>query len=336
MDSQKLIDTAQALVVKSKGILAADESGGTIKRRFDSINVESTEDNRRDYREMLFRTEGVSDYISGVILFDETIKQNGADGTPIVKILLDRGIIPGIKVDKGTQALPGSPSELVTEGLDGLRARLEEYASLGAGFTKWRGVITIGEGIPTPYCIEANAHALARFAGLSQEAGLVPIVEPEVLMDGDHSIDQCFEANEATLKEVFANLSRQGVMLEGALLKPSMVLSGNKAANRANPEEVAAKTIECFRRSVPASLPGIVFLSGGQSDEEATANLNAINERANEFGAPWALSFSYGRGLQAAPLKAWSGQSSNVEQAKEAFYNRAKLTSAARDGVYVP
>ena len=336
MDSQKLIDTAQALVVKSKGILAADESGGTIKRRFDSINVESTEDNRRDYREMLFRTEGVSDYISGVILFDETIKQNGADGTPIVKILLDRGIIPGIKVDKGTQALPSSPSELVTEGLDGLRARLEEYASLGAGFTKWRGVITIGEGIPTPYCIEANAHALARFAALSQEAGLVPIVEPEVLMDGDHSIDQCFEANEATLKEVFANLSRQGVMLEGALLKPSMVLSGNKATNRANPEEVAAKTIECFRRSVPAALPGIVFLSGGQSDEEATANLNAINERANEFGAPWALSFSYGRGLQAAPLKAWSGQSSNVEQAKEAFYNRAKLTSAARDGVYVP
>lgn len=336
MDSQKLIDTAQALVVKSKGILAADESGGTIKRRFDSINVESTEDNRRDYREMLFRTEGVSDYISGVILFDETIKQNGADGTPIVKVLLDRGIIPGIKVDKGTQALPGSPSELVTEGLDGLRARLEEYASLGAGFTKWRGVITIGEGIPTPYCIEANAHALARFAALSQEAGLVPIVEPEVLMDGDHSIDQCFEANEATLKEVFAHLSRQGVMLEGALLKPSMVLSGNKATNRANPEEVATKTIECFRRSVPATLPGIVFLSGGQSDEEATANLNAINERANEFGAPWALSFSYGRGLQAAPLKAWSGQSSNVEQAKEAFYNRAKLTSAARDGVYVP
>ena len=336
MDSQKLIDTAQALVVKSKGILAADESGGTIKRRFDSINVESTEDNRRDYREMLFRTEGVSDYISGVILFDETIKQNGADGTPIVKVLLDRGIIPGIKVDKGTQALPGSPSELVTEGLDGLRARLEEYASLGAGFTKWRGVITIGEGIPTPYCIEANAHALARFAALSQEAGLVPIVEPEVLMDGDHSIDQCFEANEATLKEVFAHLSRQGVMLEGALLKPSMVLSGNKATNRANPVEVAAKTIECFKRSVPATLPGIVFLSGGQSDEEATANLNAINERANEFGAPWALSFSYGRGLQAAPLKAWSGQSSNVEQAKEAFYNRAKLTSAARDGVYVP
>jgi len=336
MDSQKLIDTAQALVVKSKGILAADESGGTIKRRFDSINVESTEDNRRDYREMLFRTEGVSDYISGVILFDETIKQNGADGTPIVKVLLDRGIIPGIKVDKGTQSLPGSPSELVTEGLDGLRARLEEYASLGAGFTKWRGVITIGEGIPTPYCIEANAHALARFAALSQEAGLVPIVEPEVLMDGDHSIDQCFEANEATLKEVFAHLSRQGVMLEGALLKPSMVLSGNKATNRANSEEVAAKTIECFKRSVPATLPGIVFLSGGQSDEEATANLNAINERANGFGAPWALSFSYGRGLQAAPLKAWSGQSSNVEQAKEAFYNRAKLTSAARDGVYVP
>jgi fructose-bisphosphate aldolase class I len=335
MDSQKLINTAQALVVKSKGILAADESGGTIKRRFDSINVESTEDNRRDYREMLFRTDGVSDYISGVILFDETIRQNGADGTSLVQVLLDRGIIPGIKVDKGTQALPGSLNELVTEGLDGLRTRLQEYADLGAGFTKWRGVITIGEQIPSAYCIETNAHALARFAALSQEAGLVPVVEPEVLMDGDHTIDQCLEASEATLNEVFANLSRQGVLLEGALLKPSMVLSGNKAANRASPEEVAEKTIECFKRSIPTSLPGIVFLSGGQSDEEATANLNAINKKANEFGAPWQLSFSFGRGLQAAPLKAWSGESSNIDEAKKAFYNRAQLTSYARNGVYV-
>ena len=285
---------------------------------------------------MLFRTEGVSDYISGVILFDETIKQNGSDGSPLVKALINSGIIPGIKVDKGTQALPGAPTELVTEGLDGLRSRLEEYAEIGAKFTKWRGVITIGEGIPTPYCIDTNAHALARFAALSQEAGLVPIVEPEVLMDGDHSIERCFEASEATLKEVFAQLGRQGVMLEGILLKPSMVLSGNKADNRASAEEVAVKTIDCFKRSIPASVPGIVFLSGGQGDEEATANLDAINKRANLVGAPWELSFSFGRGLQAAPLKAWSGNAENMDKAKKAFYNRAKLTSAARNGLYVP
>ena len=336
MDVQKLIDTAQAIVAPGKGILAADESGGTIKRRFDSINVESTEDNRRNYRELLFRTEGASEYISGIILFDETLRQNGADGTPLVKVLIDRGIIPGIKVDKGTQPLPEAPTELVTEGLDGLRDRLKEYAEQGARFTKWRGVITIGDGIPTEYCIDVNAHALARYAALSQEAGLVPIVEPEVLIDGDHSIDRCFEVNEATLREVFAQLARQGVALEGILLKPSMVLSGSTAANRAGPEEVAEKTVDCFKRAVPATVPGVVFLSGGQSDEEATINLNAINQRAAVVGAPWQLSFSFGRGLQAAPLKAWSGQADNVERAKQAFYHRAKLTSAARQGTYVP
>ena len=336
MDIQKLTTTAQALVAPGKGILAADESGGTIKRRFDSINVESTEDNRRDYRELLFRTKGASEFISGIILFDETIRQNGADGTPLVKVLVDQGIIPGIKVDKGTQPIPGSPTELMTEGLDGLLSRLQEYAELGARFAKWRAVITIGDGIPTDRGIEINAHALARYAALSQEAGLVPVVEPEVLLDGDHTIDRCFETSEATLKETFAQLVRQGVALEGILLKPSMVTSGNKAVNRAGPEEVAEKTVECFRRSIPATLPGVVFLSGGQSDEEATVNLNAINQRAAVVSVPWQYSFSFGRGLQGAPLKAWSGQAANVERAKQAFYHRAKLTSAARKGIYDP
>jgi len=335
LDIQKLTTTAQALVAPGKGILAADESGGTIKRRFDSINVESTEDNRRDYRELLFRTKGSSEFISGIILFDETIRQNGADGTPLVKVLVDQGIIPGIKVDKGTQPIPGSPTELMTEGLDGLLSRLQEYAELGARFAKWRAVITIGDGIPTDRGIEINAHALARYAALSQEAGLVPVVEPEVLLDGDHTIDRCFETSEATLNETFAQLVRQGVVLEGILLKPSMVTSGNKAVNRAGPEEVAEKTVECFRRSIPVTLPGVVFLSGGQSDEEATVNLNAINQRAAVVSVPWQYSFSFGRGLQGAPLKAWSGQAANVDRAKQAFYHRAKLTSAARQGLYV-
>ena len=328
MDSQKLIDTAQALVVKSKGILAADESGGTIKRRFDSINVESTEDNRRDYREMLFRTEGVSDYISGVILFDETIKQNGADGTPIVKVLLDRGIIPGIKVDKGTQALPGSPSELVTEGLDGLRARLEEYASLGAGFTKWRGVITIGEGIPTPYCIEANAHALARFAALSQEAGLVPIVEPEVLMDGEHDIKACYSVTENTLKCVFEVLDFHNVMLEGIVLKPNMVISGLNSPKQANVEEVSKQTVKCLRENVPESVPGIAFLSGGQSSDDATSHLYTMNKNNNDL--PWNLTFSYGRALQSDALVAWGGD--NWREGQEALLNRAKNNGLASMG----
>ena len=336
MDKQQLVDTAQALVAKTKGILAADESGGTIKRRFDSINVESTEENRRNYREMLFRTAGASDYISGVILFDETIRQNGADGTPLVKVLENQGIIPGIKVDNGTQALPGAPDELVTEGLDGLRDRLREYAELGARFTKWRAVISIGDEIPSSYCIAANAHALARFAALSQEAGLVPIVEPEVLRDGDHSIDDCFDASELTLHEVYRQLVQQKVLLEGTLLKPSMIITGGSAADRAKPDEVAEKTIDCFKRSVPAAVTGVVFLSGGEPDDSVTSNLNAINQRVAEVGAPWELSFSFGRSLQGEPLKAWAGKSENLELATNALYNRARLTSSARQGKYVP
>ena len=336
MDTQQLISTAEALVSPGKGILAADESSATIKRRFDAINVESTEENRRNYREMFFRTDGVEAYISGVILYDETIRQAGADGTPLVKVLTDRGIIPGIKVDTGAKPLPGAPGETVTEGLDGLRERLQEYRELGARFTKWRAVITIGKDIPSRYCIQTNAHALARFASLSQEAGLVPIVEPEVLLDGDHTIDRCFEATESTLREVFYELGLQGVFLEGTLLKPNMVLSGKSAEVRAGPEEVAQKTIVCFNRTVPPAVPGVVFLSGGQSDDEATMNLNAINQRAAAEGAPWQLSFSYGRGLQAAPQKAWAGQAANVPRAQKAFHHRAYLTSAARQGIYKP
>ncbi len=336
MDIQKLSGTAQALVASGKGILAADESSGTIKRRFDAIGAESTEEKRRDYREMLFRTDGVAEHISGVILYDETIRQQGADGTPLVGVLADQGIIPGIKVDTGAKPLPGAPGETVTEGLDGLRERLAEYAKLGARFTKWRAVINIGAGIPSSYCIDANAHALARYAALSQEADLVPIVEPEVLMDGDHTIDQCLEATESTLREVFYQLGHQRVALEGILLKPNMVLSSSSAADRAESGEVAEKTIDCLKRTVPASVPGVVFLSGGQSDTEATVNLDAINRRAALVGAPWQLSFSYGRGLQAAPLKAWAGRAENMKQAQRAFYHRARVTGAARQGLYTP
>ena len=336
MSTQQLASTALALVAPGRGILAADESTGTIKRRFDSINVEATEENRRNYRELLFRTDGAAKYISGIILYDETLRQNGADGTPLVRVLADQDIIPGIKVDKGTRPLPGAPTELVTEGLDGLGDRLKEYAEMGARFTKWRGVITIGPSIPSAYCIEANAHALARYAALSQEAGLVPIVEPEVLMDGDHSIDRCFEVAEATLREVFYHLGHQGVALEGMLLKPSMVLSGASAADRAGTQEVAEKTVACLKRTVPAAVPGIVFLSGGQTDLEATVNLDGINRHASSAGVPWELSFSYGRGLQAAPLKAWSGKAENASQAQGAYLHRARLTSAARQGGYTP
>ena len=336
MDKQRLVKTAQALVADKKGILAADESGGTIKRRFESINVESTEKTRRDYREMLFRTAGVSDFISGVILFDETIRQEGADGTPLVKVLTDQGMIPGIKVDKGTIPLPEAPDELVTEGLDGLRDRLNEYAELGAGFTKWRAVIDIADDTPTPYGLNANAHSLARFAALSQEAGLVPIVEPEILRDGDHSIERCFEITEETLREVFDQLAQQKVLLEGMLLKPSMVISGGSAAQRADPDEVAERTIECFKRVLPASVPGVVFLSGGEPDNSVTANLNAINQKTTELGTPWQLTFSFGRSLQGAPLSAWAGKAENTEAAALAFYTRARLTSAARQGKYVP
>ena len=335
MNLQELVSNAHAIVAPGKGILAADESSGTIKRRFDSINAESTEENRLNYREMLFRTDGANEFISGVILFDETIRQSSAiDGTPLVKVLQDQDIMPGIKVDKGTGPLAGANGELITDGLDGLRARLKEYYELGARFTKWRAVITIGDHIPSRYCIETNAHVLARYAALSQEANLVPIVEPEVLMDGVHSIDRCLEVTEATLREVYSQLSRQSVNLEGSLLKPNMVLSGKDASDRASAEEVAEKTVLCFQRSVPAAVPGVVFLSGGQSDEEATVNLNAINQRATAAGVPWETSFSFGRGLQAAPLKAWGGHAANLDRAKEAYYHRARVTSAARKGTY--
>ena len=333
MAAQELQETARAIVTEGKGILAADESDGTIKKRFDSIGVESTEENRRAYRDLLFTTDGVEEFISGVILFDETIRQSSADGTPFPKLLESKGVIPGIKVDKGAKPLALAEGETVTEGLDGLRARLEEYRGLGAGFTKWRAVITIGKEIPSEYCIWTNAHALARFAALSQEAGLVPIVEPEVLMEGDHTIERSFEVTSRTLHAVFTELRDQRVQLEGMLLKPNMVLSGYDCPEQASHDGVAAETIRCFLRHVPAAVPGIVFLSGGQSDEDATANLNAMNAMGEH---PWQLSFSYGRALQAPALKAWGGKEENVDAAQRAYYHRAKMNSAARTGMYAP
>jgi fructose-bisphosphate aldolase, class I len=333
MDLHQLEETAAAIVADGKGILAADESDGTIKKRFDSIGIESTEENRRAYRDLLFTTEGVEDYISGVILFDETIRQSSADGTPFPKLLESKGVIPGIKVDKGAKPLALAEGETVTEGLDGLRARLDEYRELGARFTKWRGVISIGKTIPSEYCLWTNAHALARFAALSQEAGLVPIVEPEVLMDGDHSIERSFEVTSRTLHAVFTELRDQRVHPEGMLLKPNMVLSGYEHPDGASHEQVAHETIRCFKRHVPAAVPGIVFLSGGQSDEDATANLNAMNAIGPH---PWQLSFSYGRALQAPALKAWGGKTENVEAGQRAYYHRAKMNSAARTGMYAP
>jgi fructose-bisphosphate aldolase, class I len=324
---------ARAIVAPGKGILAADESHGTIEKRFKSIDVESTEENRRSYREMLFTTAGIGDHVSGVILFDETIRQATADGTPFTRVLENAGVIPGIKVDKGAKPLAGAEGEKVTEGLDGLRERLEEYRELGAKFTKWRAVIDIGEGIPSAYAIHVNAHALARFAALSQEAGLVPIVEPEVMMEGDHTIERCYEVTEATLEAVFNELFSQRVVYEGMLLKPNMVLSGKECPTQAGPEEVAESTVRCFRSVVPAAVPGIVFLSGGQSDEQATANLNALNRIGPH---PWELSFSYGRALQAPALKAWRGDEANVAAGQEAFAHRARLNGAARSGDYTP
>jgi len=326
-----LAETALALVAEGKGILAADESDGTIKKRFDSIDLESTETNRRDYREMLFTTKGAADYISGVILFDETIRQKGADGTRLVDILNAKGVIPGIKVDKGAKPLAFHDGETVTEGLDGLRDRLNDYASLGAKFTKWRGVYKIGDDMPSAACITANAHALARYAALAQEAGLVPIVEPEVLMDGDHDIETCEVVTEEVLRSVFSELAIAEVQLEGMLLKPNMVISGEDCPEQADHEEVAERTVGCFRRVVPAAVPGIVFLSGGQSDEDATLNLNAMNKMGPH---PWALSFSYGRALQAAPLKTWLGKADNVAAAQAAFFERAKANGEAAVGRY--
>ncbi|HEY6067050.1 MAG TPA: class I fructose-bisphosphate aldolase [Gaiellaceae bacterium] len=333
MAANELQRVAQAIVAEGKGILAADESDGTIKKRFDSIGVESTEANRRAYRDMLFTTEGVEEYISGVILFDETIRQDSLDGTPFPKLLESKGIIPGIKVDTGAKPLAHAEGETVTEGLDGLRARLEEYRGLGARFTKWRAVITIGDNIPSEYCIWTNAHALARYAALAQEAGLVPIVEPEVLMDGGHTIERSFEVTSRTLHAVFTELRDQRVQPEGILLKPNMVLSGYSCPDQASDAEVAAETVRCFLRHVPAAVPGVVFLSGGQSDEQATARLNAMNALGSH---PWQLSFSYGRALQAPSLKAWGGKAENVEAGQQAYYHRAKMNGAARTGMYAP
>src|SRR5437763_6155361 len=329
----ELHETAKALVAEGKGILAADESDGTIKKRFDSIGVESTEDNRRAYRELLFTTEGAEEYISGVILFDETIRQSSADGTPFPKVLESRGIIPGIKVDKGAKPLALAEDETVTEGLDGLRERLEEYYELGARFTKWRATYSIGGGRPSEYCVWTNAHALARYAALSQEAGLVPVVEPEVLMDGGHTIEESSKASGRVLQAVYTELHDQRLDLYGTLLKPNMVLSGYDASDRAGVDEVAEATLDVLSRHVPAAVPGIVFLSGGQTDEDATAHLNAMNARGPH---PWELSFSYGRALQAPELKAWAGKPENVEAAQRAYYHRAKMNSAARTGVYAP
>ncbi len=329
----ELHEIATALVADGKGILAADESSGTIKKRFDSIGVESTEENRRAYRDLLFTTEGAEEFISGVILYDETIRQSSADGTPFPKLLESRGIIPGIKVDAGAKPLAGSPDETVTEGLDGLRERLEEYYELGARFTKWRAVISIGKGLPSEYAIWTNAHALARYAALSQEAGLVPIVEPEVLMDGGHSIEESYRVSERTLRALFTELFDQRVEREGTLLKTNMVVSGYESSDQADVDTVAEYTIRCLKNTCPGSVPGVVFLSGGMSDEDATARLNAMNQRGPH---PWELSFSYGRALQAPALKAWGGETANAEAAQQAYYRRAKFNGAARTGSYAP
>ena len=336
MDIQALKATAQQLVAPAKGILAADESTGTMARRLESIGAESTEENRRDYREMLFRAEGASDYVSGVILYDETIRQKAADGTPFVEVLQAQGVIPGIKVDAGLTPLPGAEGELATQGLDGLRERLAEYRELGARFTKWRALINVGPSIPSSYCIDVAAHALARYAALAQEAGLVPIVEPEVLMDGGHDVERCEEATEALLREVFRQLAVQRVALEGMLLKPNMVISGSSAPNRAGAEEVADRTVSLFLRTIPPAMPGVVFLSGGQSDDDATTNLQAIAAAGAKAGAPWQLTYSYGRGLQALPLATWGGNAANVAKAQRAFLHRCRVTSAARQGAYEP
>jgi fructose-bisphosphate aldolase, class I len=333
MGQHDLHETAKALVAESKGILAADESGGTIKKRFDSIGLESTEDNRRAYREMLFTTPGAEEYISGVILFDETIRQSASDGTPFPKLLASKGVIPGIKVDQGAKPLAHAEGETVTEGLDGLRGRLEEYYGLGARFAKWRATYSITDDLPSEYCIWTNAHALARYAALCQEAGIVPIVEPEVLMDGTHTIERAYHVTCRVLDALYTELFDQRVDIFGTLLKPNMVLSGYDGSNRAGADEVADWTLKCFYKHVPAAVPGIVFLSGGQSDEDATAHLNAMSARGPH---PWQLSFSYGRALQAPSLKAWAGKPENVEAGQRAYYHRAKMNSAARSGLYAP
>jgi fructose-bisphosphate aldolase, class I len=331
MNLPELELTARALVAPGKGILAADESGPTIAKRFQAIAAASTEENRRAYREMLFAAPGLGAFISGAILFDETLRQKSADDTPFVELLKRHGIIPGIKVDQGAKPLAGFPGDKITEGLDGLRERLAEYAGLGARFTKWRAVIAVGPQIPSRTCLATNAHALARFAALSQEAGLVPMVEPEVLMDGDHSIERHFEVTAAALQSVFHALAEHRVNLEGMLLKPNMVLSGQESSLQASVEQVAEATLRCLRHTVPPAVPGIVFLSGGQSDVRATEHLNALNRLG---GAPWELSFSYGRALQSPALKTWAGVPANTPAAQQALLHRAECNSAARFGKY--
>ncbi|MDP9224944.1 MAG: fructose-bisphosphate aldolase class I [Actinomycetota bacterium] len=331
MAANELQSTARQLVAEGKGILAADESFPTIGKRFATLGIEATEESRRAYRDMLLTAPGLERFISGVILFDETIKQAAGDGTPFPQLLRKKGVIPGIKVDEGAKDLAFFSGEKVTEGLDGLRQRFSEYRDLGARFAKWRAVIAIGHDIPTQFCIDANAHALARYAALAQEAGLVPIVEPEVLMDGDHPIQRCYEETERTLKSVFAQLREHRVQLEGTLLKTNMVLSGSDNDEQASVEDVASETLRCLKATVPPEIPGVVFLSGGQSDELATAHLNAMNKRGD---VPWELSFSYGRALQAPALNAWKGSQANVEAGQEALLHRAKLNGAARSGRY--
>ncbi|MEK6710330.1 MAG: class I fructose-bisphosphate aldolase [Nitrospinota bacterium] len=331
MSAQELERTARELVAPEKGILAADESTGTIERRFKSFHIPNTEDNRRAYRDMLFTSPQFGKYISGVILYDETLRQKSLKGVPFAEVLTKAGSVPGIKVDAGTKPLPFSPDEAITEGLDGLPKRVKEYRDMGARFAKWRAVITIGGGIPTRYCIQTNAQALARYAAICVEGGLVPIVEPEVLMDADNTIETCFDVTECTLKAVFMELHEQRVPLEQILLKPNMVVSGKKCPVQAGVRQVAEMTLKCLRRCAPAAVPGVVFLSGGQSDEDATAHLNAMNQIG---GNPWELSFSYGRALQAPSLAKWAGNPANVEAAQKIFHHRAKCNGAARSGKY--
>jgi len=333
MSNIELHETAAALVAEGKGILAADESTGTIKKRFDTIGVESTEENRRAYRDLLFTTPGAEEFISGVILYDETIRQKADDGTPFPQLLASKGIIPGIKVDLGAKPLAHAEGETVTEGLDGLRERLAEYYELGARFAKWRTTYSISDTMPSEYCIWTNAHCLARYAALCQEAGIVPIVEPEVLQDGTHTIARSGFVTSRVLAAVYTELFDQRIDVEGTLLKPNMVLSGYEAGDRAGVDDVAAATLHTLSKHVPVAAPGIVFLSGGQSDEDATAHLNAMNASGPH---PWQLSFSYGRALQAPALKAWGGKAENVEAGQRAYYHRAKMNAAARTGTYAP
>jgi len=328
---EALEETAREMVADGKGILAADESNATMSKRLEQVDVEGTEEARRRFRELVFTTEGVEEHISGVILFDETLRQSSSDGVPFPELLAQRGMIPGIKVDTGAKPLAGAPDEKVTEGLDGLRDRLAEYSEMGARFCKWRAVITIGDGIPTDYCLRTNAHALGRYAALCQEAGLVPIVEPEVLMDGDHAIDRSYDATVATLHHVFRELFEQRVACEGLLLKPNMVMSGYDCSGQAGVQEVAERTLRCLRQTVPAAVPGVVFLSGGQSDQRASAHLDAMSR---VDGLPWEISFSYGRALLGLSLETWRGEQSNLQTAQAALHHRARLTGAARRGEY--